>query len=187
MRVRPLRLRVLAPVVCGAPLPLSLPAWLSSMARVRAGRGAPQLGGQTLTRTKTQPSDPLTAWYASLYGGRFSPIGGGLYASADGKVFAPIGGGLLVSVPSKAAKVWSSALDATCSPWLHGDDLITCHSCGGVLLRFPVCPDTQHDQHEEHEQHVTDGRCDHCGTEVPIVSMTEERKYGGGGDRSNGA
>lgn len=71
------------------------------------------------------------------------------------------------------AHAWSSVLNTTCSPWLHGDDVITCHSCGGVVLRFPVCPEPQcgMGQHVEHEQHVTDGRCDHCGTEVPIVSV----------------
>lgn len=61
-------------------------------------------------------------------------------------------------------------------------ETITCHSCGGVLLCFqspmkccdPCLMPTDFCRWWKHEQYVTNGRCDHCGTAVPIVTATAE-------------
>ena len=71
-------------------------------------------------------------------------------------------------------------------------EAIHCHSCGGLLLErhAPTTPDgtlcplepigSTEDRCTmfqggcncwSHTQHVTDGRCDHCGTDVPIVTL----------------
>ncbi len=72
------------------------------------------------------------------------------------------------------------------------DDRIHCHNCGGLLLErhAPATPDGSTCPYEligstedrcvmfqggcdcwSHSQHVTDGRCDHCGVAVPIVTL----------------
>jgi len=43
-----------------------------------------------------------------------------------------------------------------------------CLGCAPCIMPTHYCPWWQH------EQHVTDGRCDHCGTAVPIVTLTAE-------------
>ena len=52
------------------------------------------------------------------------------------------------------------------------DKVITCHACDGVLMRKPaVTYDGVNVYHTPHEQHVTDGRCDHCSTVVPVATL----------------
>jgi hypothetical protein len=74
----------------------------------------------------------------------------------------------------------------------NSEDRIFCHGCGGLLLERhpPATPDGSTCPYEligstedrcvmyqtycdcwGHTQHVTDGRCDHCGTAVPIVTL----------------
>jgi pyruvate-formate lyase-activating enzyme len=57
---------------------------------------------------------------------------------------------------------------------------VGCHACGEVLLRSrrpdPACTPCEMRSsfcsRWGHEQHVTDGRCDWCGTDVPIVTLS---------------
>lgn len=70
-------------------------------------------------------------------------------------------------------------------PYAHGKDYepIRCHACDGLLLRFnEVCsgaPEVPCVMARffcnwwTHEQHVINGRCEHCGTAVPIVALSE--------------
>lgn len=78
-------------------------------------------------------------------------------------------------------------------PYAHGKnrDPILCHNCGGVLLRFdetcsaswaaasgvdrfdPCVMPRCYCPWWGHEQHVTGSRCDHCGADVPIVTLTD--------------
>jgi hypothetical protein len=76
----------------------------------------------------------------------------------------------------------------------HSDnaDTMHCHACGGLLLQRhapatpdgSTCPYELRDETEDrcvmfqggcdcwdHTQRVTDGRCDHCGAAVPIVTL----------------
>ena len=82
-------------------------------------------------------------------------------------------------------------------PYAHrkiaGGQEITCHSCGGVLLRFrercsqgwdqvwpaaerydPCVMPQAYCPWWGHDQYVTDSRCDHCGAQVPIVALSED-------------
>lgn len=67
--------------------------------------------------------------------------------------------------------------------YAHGKtnfEAIRCHNCAGVLLRFaspllhcmPCTMPTHFCAWWTHKQHVTGGRCDHCGAEVPIQTMS---------------
>lgn len=81
-----------------------------------------------------------------------------------------------------------AALDRAKAAGLHyahmkrETETITCHSCSGILLRFqspmkhcePCIMPTHFCGWWSHEQFVTDGRCAHCGTAVPIVVATAE-------------
>lgn len=63
--------------------------------------------------------------------------------------------------------------------YVHGDDAgvtLTCHRCGGTLVRT-FAPRTEGDLriYPRHEQHATAGRCDHCGTTVPIVTLAPDQ------------
>ena len=69
-------------------------------------------------------------------------------------------------------------------PYAHmktDDEVITCHACGGLLLRFtspmstcrPCILPTHFCPWWTHKQFVTDGRCDHCGVAVPIVTLAK--------------
>lgn len=70
-------------------------------------------------------------------------------------------------------------------PYAHaksGSQEVHCHNCGGLLLAFhencngvpevPCVMARYFCPWWSHEQHVVDGRCEHCGTEVPIVALT---------------
>lgn len=69
----------------------------------------------------------------------------------------------------------------------EGSGDINCHSCGGLLLRFHGRCNTAPEFYTseclmapyrcpfwEHEQHVTDGKCDHCGADTPVVTLPQE-------------
>lgn len=61
-------------------------------------------------------------------------------------------------------------------------EIIRCHNCDGVLIDKPTpmldCKPCTMNSHFcifwKHDQHVTDGCCDHCGAEVPIVTLSTE-------------
>ncbi len=65
----------------------------------------------------------------------------------------------------------------------YAAERLTCHHCGGLLLQLhqpPACafePCRLYSHYCDcwsHTQHVTDGKCDHCGAAVPIVTLSRE-------------
>lgn len=81
-------------------------------------------------------------------------------------------------------------------PYVHGkealDQTISCHGCGGALLKFrerctagwyasnnlsdPCVMPRSYCPWWRVQTHVTGSKCDHCGTRVPVVALTLEQQ-----------
>lgn len=110
----------------------------------------------------------------------------------------------LVPQRPTAIRRYSARLDWVCdqarAAGLHYGHLstaglrLTCHACGGLLLQYhpprtatgvpcprqaadppgPCAMFTAYCNCWSHTQHVTDGKCDHCGAGVPIVTLSRD-------------